>query len=245
MAGEQCCENPPVLDVAAGVGVVDEDVGGLRCYVSGDIESTAAIILASDIFGFEAPNLRKLADKVAAAGFFVVVPDFFNGDPYVPDNPDKPIKDWLQIHSPEKSYEKANNLVNALKSKGLSSFAAAGFCWGAKLVTELAKSGEIIETGVMLVTLEDIEEVKIPLAILAAEIDSKSPPALIKQFEEILSKNKQVESFVKIYPGVAHGWTIRYDDKDEIAVGRAEEAHQDLLNWLNKILKHSPLTVDF
>ena len=37
-----------------------------------------------------------LADKAAAAGFFVVVPDFFNGDPYVLDKTQ--IETWRQAH---------------------------------------------------------------------------------------------------------------------------------------------------
>lgn len=41
---------------------------------------------------------RKLADKIAAAGFYVVVPDFFYGDPYSPDNAEKTIHVWLQEH---------------------------------------------------------------------------------------------------------------------------------------------------
>ena len=43
-------------------------------------------------------NFRKLADKVAAAGFYAVVPDFFNGDPYVPDDANRPIQVWLKDH---------------------------------------------------------------------------------------------------------------------------------------------------
>lgn len=41
---------------------------------------------------------RKLADKVAAAGFYVVVPDYFFGDPYVPDNSERPIPVWIKDH---------------------------------------------------------------------------------------------------------------------------------------------------
>jgi len=41
---------------------------------------------------------RKLADKVAAGGYYVMVPDFLYGDPYNPENTEKPIKVWLQSH---------------------------------------------------------------------------------------------------------------------------------------------------
>jgi len=47
----------------------------------------------------------------------------------------------------------------------------------------------------------------------------------------------QVDGFVKIFPGVAHGWTVRYDPQDPAAVKPAEEAVQDTLAWFNKHLK--------
>jgi len=51
-----------------------------------------------------------------------------------------------------------------------------------------------------------------------------------------LSAKQEVDSFVKIYPGVAHGWTVRYNENDEVAVKNAEEAHVKMLEWLNKYL---------
>jgi hypothetical protein len=41
---------------------------------------------------------RKIADKVASSGYFVVVPDFFHGDPYAPENADRPIQVWIKEH---------------------------------------------------------------------------------------------------------------------------------------------------
>ncbi|KAG1371062.1 putative endo-1,3-1,4-beta-D-glucanase [Cocos nucifera] len=139
----------------------------------------------------------------------------------------------------DKGFEDAKLVIEALKNKGVSTIGAAGFCWGGKIVAELARC-DYIKAAVMLhpafVTVDDIKEVKCHIAILGAEIDKSSPPELLKQFEEILSLKSEVDSYVKIFPGVVHGWTTRYDTGDETAVKKAEEAHQDMLEWFAKHL---------
>ncbi|KAH7522401.1 hypothetical protein FEM48_Zijuj07G0134400 [Ziziphus jujuba var. spinosa] len=236
MSGAQCCSNPPVLDPSCGAGHVQK-LAGLDTYVTGSPDSKLAILLVSDVFGYDAPNLRYLADKAAATGFFVVVPDFWHGDPYVPKNAERPLEGfnvWLKDHRTDKATLEARSVIEILKSKGVSSVGAAGCCLGAKVVVELAKT-DIIQAAVLLhptyVTVEDISEVKGPITILGAEIDEISPPELIKQFEAVLARKSGVEFFVKVCPKVAHGWTIRYDVGDEEAVKNAEEAHQILLEW--------------
>ncbi|KAK9006230.1 hypothetical protein V6N11_035275 [Hibiscus sabdariffa] len=114
--------------------------------------------------------MKKLADKVAAAGFYVVVPDFFYGDPYVSDKPDRPFTVWIKDHGPisglflptkAKGFEDAKLIIDALKTKGASSIEAAGFCWGtAKVMVELSKVA-LIQAAVMLhplfVIVDDIK----------------------------------------------------------------------------------------
>ncbi|KAK1398984.1 endo-1,31,4-beta-D-glucanase-like [Heracleum sosnowskyi] len=233
MSGPECCSNPPNLSSTSGSGSVTE-LAGLKTYVSGSSHSKLAILFVSDVFGYESPNLRKLADKVANAGFYVVVPDFMHGEPYDPNNVEKPISVWAKMHNTDKGFEDAKPVIAALKSQGITTLGAAGFCWGAKVVVELTKSAHI-QAAVLLhpshsITLDDIKEVKVPMAILGAEIDNVAPPQVMRQFGEILVSSK-VKSFVKIFPGVAHGWSTRYKDEDEFAVKSAEEAHQDMLDW--------------
>lgn len=236
----QCLENPPRSSPTCGLGSVQQ-LGGLQTYVTGPPDSDRAILLVSDVFGYEAPKLRKLADKVAEAGqYFVVVPDFFYGDPYDPGNPQINLESWLKVHNKDKGYEDAKQVVAALKSKGVSAVGAAGFCWGGNVVVKLARSTDI-QAAVVLhpgrQTDEDIHEVKVHIAILGAEIDRAAPPEQVKHFGEILSAKSEFDSFVKIFPGVAHGWTVRYDDEDQSAVKSAEEAHLDMLNWFQKYVK--------
>ncbi|CAL1411574.1 unnamed protein product [Linum trigynum] len=107
-------------------------------------------------------------------------------------------------------------------------------------MVELAKQDNNIKAGVFchpsFVTVDDIKEVMIPLAILGAEIDQMSPPALLKQFEAILAAKPGVDAFMKIFPGVSHGWTVRYNVEDEAAVKAAEEAQNDALEWFAKYI---------
>ncbi|CAI9118621.1 OLC1v1020213C1 [Oldenlandia corymbosa var. corymbosa] len=157
MAGPQCCSNPPDLSASSGGGR-EEHIGGLRSYVSGSADSKIAVLLVSDVFGYEAPKLRKLADKVAGFGFYAVVPDFLQGD-YVEWGV-TPIEEWLKKHGPDQAFEHAKPIIDALKSKGITKVGAVGFCWGAKVVVELAKYA-YINSAVLchpsFVTKEDIE----------------------------------------------------------------------------------------
>ncbi|KAF5752313.1 putative endo-1 3-1 4-beta-d-glucanase [Tripterygium wilfordii] len=194
MSGPQCCSNPPTLNPSSGSGHV-EKLGGLNTYLTGPADSNRAVILISDVHGYEAPKLRKLADKIAAAGFYVVVPDFFYGDPYKAENTERPVQVWIKDHGPDKGVEDAKRVVEALKSKGVSTIGAAGFCWGAKVVVELAKP-QFIQAALLLhpsfVSVDDMKGVEVPIAILGAEHDHLSPPALLKQFEEVLVAKKEV-----------------------------------------------------
>ncbi|KAL6956154.1 carboxymethylenebutenolidase [Sarracenia purpurea var. burkii] len=184
-----------------------------------------------------ARNNWKLADNVAAAGFYVVVPDFLYGDFYVPENAKRPLPVWVKNHAPDKGFEDAKPIIEALKGRGVSSIGAAGFCWGAKVVVELAKHA-YVQAAVLLhpsfVTLDDIRVVKVPISVLGAEIDKISPPELLKQFDKALNAKSEVDSFVKIFPGVAHGWTVRYKVEDALAVKSAKEAHKDMLDWFRE-----------
>ncbi|XP_019197707.1 PREDICTED: endo-1,3;1,4-beta-D-glucanase-like [Ipomoea nil] len=239
MSGPQCFNNPPTLSSTTGSGSLQE-IAGIKTYVSGSQDSKLAILMISDAFGYEAPNLRKLADKVAGAGFLVVVPDLFYGDPFDHQKYATAVQSWLAAHPPSRGCDDARTLVETLKNMGVSSVGATGFCWGGMVVAKLAKS-DCIGAAVILhpgkISVEEIEEVKVPTAILGAEFDHICPVELIKQLGDALSAKPEIDSFVKVFPGVKHGWTLRYDDKDEEAIKVAEEAHSDMLNWLTNYIK--------
>ncbi|KAK7264537.1 hypothetical protein RJT34_32146 [Clitoria ternatea] len=240
MLGANCTSNPPILNGSSGGGYVT-NLGGVNCYVTGSPLLIFVILLASDFYGYQAPLLRKLADKVGTKGYHVVVPDFFNGDPFDPNNASRPQDIWLKDHPPEKGIETAKVVVEALKHKGAYAIGAAGFCWGGKPAVDLGNSGHTKVTVLLhpaFVTNNDIERTNISIAILGGQNDTITPPSQIKQYEEILNAKKpEVESLVKIFPGVSHGWTLRYDPNDPEAVKDAEKAHEIMLDWFDKHLK--------
>ncbi|KDP40091.1 hypothetical protein JCGZ_02089 [Jatropha curcas] len=240
MSSSHCFENPPTLNPNYGAGTVQE-LGGLKTYVTGPPDSKLAILLVCDAFGYETPNLRKLADKVAAAaGFLVVVPDFLYGDPADVNNPQFDRHVWLKNHDTTEGCKDAKAVIAGLKSRGISSIGAAGFCWGGMVVVKLASCNDIQAAVILhpgLITADEINAVKVPTAILGAEKDKICPPEQLKQLGELLAVKSEIESYVKIFPGVAHGWTLRYSDEDDSAVKIAEEAHSDLLNWFTTHVK--------
>ncbi|KAL0016311.1 hypothetical protein SO802_003380 [Lithocarpus litseifolius] len=139
---------------------------------------------------------RKLADKVLAAGYYVVVPDFIREPFVLEDIANNPLEVWLKDHGMDKGFEEAKPIIETLKSKGASSVGAAGFCWVvSKVVVELSKV-ELIQAAVILhpawVTVDDIKGVKVPIAVLGSEIDHIATPELLKQYDEALTSQSKV-----------------------------------------------------
>ncbi|KAD2394093.1 hypothetical protein E3N88_41070 [Mikania micrantha] len=224
MSGPECCENPPGTSSGGESGEIKQ-IASLKSYVSGNPDSKLGVLLISDVYDdfvclemrswFLICNYRKIADKLASAGYYAVVPDFFFGDP-----------SFLKLSY--KSVEFAKPVIHALQEKGISKIRAAGFCWGAKVVVEVAKDADIQVAALLhptFVTLDDIKGVKVPVAKLGPEFDKISPPELVKPFVAALQAKPEVDHFVKIFPGVSHGWTVRYRDEDVTAVKSAQEAH--------------------
>ncbi|XP_057526228.1 endo-1,3;1,4-beta-D-glucanase-like [Amaranthus tricolor] len=235
MAGTQCCENPPALDSTSGVGHVEE-IGGLKSYVSAISSSSIAVILISDMFGYEAPKLRKLADKVAAAGYYAVVPDFFHGDPYNPEDKNRPIQVWIKDHGPV-SLCSYSLLVKKISCETDLFMRTKEDPSVIHLETQKAHTKHYLKRKSNITAKFLYIGLKVPVVILGGENDQISPPELLKKFSEILRSKPEVDSFVKIFPAVAHGWAMRYDENDVVAVKAAEEAHQDMLAWFNKYIK--------
>nr|KYP58175.1 Endo-1,3,1,4-beta-D-glucanase [Cajanus cajan] len=227
MSGPECCSNPPVLNPNGGAGHV-EKLAALNSYLTGSPDSNVALLLISDIFGTFCVVLFWVTMFFSSASCCETLKSASSLYPS--------LSMMLNVVYLDKGFEDAKSIIDALKSKGVSVIGAAGFCWGAKVVVELAKS-RLIQAAVQLhpsfVSVDDIKGVDIPIAILGAEIDKMSPPELLQQFEQVLTAKPgvQVDSLVKIFPKVSHGWSVRYDKKDAEAVKAAEEAHQVLLNW--------------
>ncbi|CAM6124294.1 unnamed protein product [Calypogeia fissa] len=142
--GTACCTPAPSYEYKEKGN--EERFAGTEVYITrpDSSEATSAVILISDVHGWKAPQLRKIGDAVAAAGLVALVPDFFQGDSFVP-NPDgscfPEVDYWLERHLPINSVGTLQRILEVLESKGIMSYGISGYCWGAKLAIEVEKVG--------------------------------------------------------------------------------------------------------
>jgi len=217
-------------------------------YVIGD-NPDMAVLLIHDLLGWTFPNARLLADHYAReTNATVYVPDFFGGDvlPFGPicrgdwhelDVPGFLKKNSRDIREPE-IFECARTLRAKHKKVG-----AVGFCFGGWAVFRLGAKEhqpplvDCITAGhPSLLTKKDIDEVAVPVQILAPEIDPVYTAELKTHSFETIQK-LQLPFDYQHFPGVEHACLVRGDPEkigEREAMARGKNA---AVSWLRQYLR--------
>ncbi|KAH8998162.1 chlorocatechol-degradation protein [Lactarius akahatsu] len=196
-----------------------EQINGIKTYVATpktDYPKDKAILFLTDVFGLELNN--NLGS---------------NFD----------INKWFPKHTAGHTGKRVRTVIEELKSKGITVFGATGFCYGARLVFDLAFEN-IIRVSVVshpsLLKPEDLDtyltKSKAPLLINSCEIDAQFPKEFAATTDEKFAKFEP--GYKRTYwAGCSHGFAVRGDPKNPVVVAAKEGAFKASVEWFINYLK--------
>lgn len=198
---------------------------------------------------FPTHAFSSIADQFAANGYFVAMPDLFEGDPIPLNRPEGfDIMQWLQKsgpegkgHGPGQVDPIVETVIKELRSTyGVKKLGSVGYCFGAKYVARFGAKGKGIDVGAMahpsFVDAEEIVNLEAPLTIAAAETDSIFPEEKRHETERLLKEHKKKYQ-INLYSGVEHGFAVRADLKNKEAKYAKEAAFLQHVQWFDEWLK--------
>lgn len=205
--------------------------------------SDKAIIVIQDIYGWQLPNTRYMADMLAANGYVAVCPDFFIGkEPWSPSHDWSTFQQWLEDRKPTNIKKEMDAVLKFLKEQcGAKHIGAVGFCWGGIATHYLSLQYPDVKAGVSVYGIirerEDRYELKSPTLFIFGEKDEIIPLDQVSALEAKLKEKCTVDYQVKIFPGQTHGFVHRKrEDINPTDKPRIQEARTDMLNWLKKYM---------
>ncbi|NXT35389.1 CMBL Carboxymethylenebutenolidase, partial [Pelecanoides urinatrix] len=216
----------------------------IKAYVCKPPASTdKAVIVIHDIFGWQLPNTRCMADMLATNGYIAICPDFFAGrKAWKPSDDWSKFNDGLRTRDAGKINKEADTVLKYLKEQcGAKKLGVVGFCWGGIAVRHLMMTYPKLKTGVSLYGLrkdsDDITNLLNPMFFIFAEKDDFILLHQVTLLEQKLKKNCKVDFEVKTYPGKTHGFVHgRREDINPQDKPYIEEGKKDMINWLNKYI---------
>ncbi|NP_001297815.1 carboxymethylenebutenolidase homolog [Esox lucius] len=206
--------------------------------------SDKAVIVIQDIYGWQLPNTRYMADMLASNGYIAVCPDFYMGkEPWSPSGDWSTFQQWLEDKKPTNINKEVDAVLRFLKGQcGAQRIGAVGFCWGGVATHYLALQYPEVRAGVSVYGIvkerEDRYELKSPTLFIFGEKDEIIPLDQVSVLEKNLKeKCTTVDYQVKIFPGQTHGFVHRKkEDINSADQPKIQEARADMLNWLNKYM---------
>ncbi|XP_068160551.1 carboxymethylenebutenolidase homolog [Antennarius striatus] len=205
--------------------------------------SDKAIIVIHDVFGWELPNTRYIADMLAANGYVAVCPDFFVGkEPWSPSGDWSIFWEWVKDRKQTEMNKEVDAVLRFLKEQcGAKRIGVVGFCWGGIATHYISLQYPEIKAGVsnygIISDREDKYALKSPTLFIFAGNDDFVPLDTVSNLEASLKQKCTVDYQVKIFPGQTHGFVHRKrEDINAYDKASIMEARADLLNWLKKYM---------
>lgn len=205
--------------------------------------SDKAIIVIHDIFGWQLPNTRYMADMLATNGYIAVCADLYVGkEPWSPSHDWANFMEWLKDKKPTEINKEVDAVLRYLKEQcGAKHIGAVGFCWGGVATHYLALQYPQVKAGVSLYGIirdtEDKYDLKSPTLFIFGGNDDLIPAEQVSVLETNLKEKCKIDYQVKTFPGQSHGFVHRKrEDINPADKPSIQEARMDMLNWLNKYM---------
>ncbi|RPA79659.1 alpha/beta-hydrolase [Ascobolus immersus RN42] len=231
---DHCTNDPPLEGNQQSSGEIIK-ISDIETYVSkpADPDSSKLLLFFTNGVGFKSVNNQLQADQYAKEGYFVLMPDLFEGDPApnaasvvaqaesndwletvkmaaVGGVKQFMIDMWLARHSLERTLPVVERFYGAAKQEfseqASNGIYAVGYCFGAKYVLRLNSAGKLKAGAVAhgILTLEDFKGLKSPISLACVVGDPFFADDARKQAEDLLADSELTHEF-RVYEGVPHG----------------------------------------
>ena len=198
------------------------DGGEFDCYLVTPTSDapTSAVVLASAIHGVDA-DVRAIADAFAARGFIAAAPDLFwrtIPGPLARDDTRTTGRGQPRLERIKAGEaDMADTLAHVRSLPQFNGRAAAmGFCYGGPYAIlgpkRLGYDAGIACHGTRLLDfIQELDGVTAPICIIWGDQDHAAPAEVLDAYRGVPARRPNVE--VHVFPGVLHGYMMRWNTK--------------------------------
>lgn len=188
----------------------------------------------------------SLADSIAKAGYLVVMPDLFRGDPVPEDALSDPasnysLPDWQKRHPLADIESVIDTTLNSLRTTyNASKIGSVGYCFGGKYVARYLAEGKGIDAGFTAhpsnTQSAEWDAIASPISIAFGDLDQSNTPENRTNIEEIFfDGNKTYQT--SLYSNAEHGFAVRTNLSVPQKAFAQEGAYFQAVRWLDAWVK--------